>query len=40
LPGEEALYQNIQSALAAAKADPKLRAALVAAANDAEAPAN
>ena len=35
-PGEEALYQNIQSVLDAAKSDPKLKAALVAAANDAE----
>jgi hypothetical protein len=36
LPGEEALYQNVQSILDAAKADPKLHAALVATANDAE----
>jgi hypothetical protein len=36
LPGEEALYANIQSVLDAAAKDPKLHAALVAAANDAE----
>jgi hypothetical protein len=36
LPGEEALYQNIQSVLDAAKTDAKLHAALVASANDAE----
>jgi hypothetical protein len=36
LPGEEALYQSMQSILDAAKADPKLHAALVAAATDAE----
>lgn len=36
LPGEEALYANIQSILDAAKKDPKLHTALVAAANDAE----
>jgi hypothetical protein len=36
LPGEEALYANIQSILDAAQKDPKLHAALVAAANDAD----
>jgi hypothetical protein len=36
LPGEEALYQNIQSILDAAKADPKLHAALMATAKDTE----
>jgi hypothetical protein len=36
LPGEEAIYQNIQSVLEAAKSDPKLHAALVASADDAE----
>jgi hypothetical protein len=36
LPGEEAIYQNIQSVLDAAKADPKLHAALVASADDAD----
>ncbi len=36
MPGEETIYQDIQSVLDAAKAEPKLRAALVAAANDAD----
>jgi len=36
LPGEEAIYQNIQSVLEAAKSDPKLHAALVASADHAE----
>lgn len=36
LPGEDAAYKIYQSVLDAAKADPKLHAALVAAANDAE----
>ena len=36
LPGEEAIYQNIQSVLDAAKADPRLHAALLASADDAD----
>ena len=36
LHGEEAIYANVRAVLAAAKADPKLKAALVAAAVDAE----
>jgi hypothetical protein len=36
LPGEEALYANIQSVLDAAQKDPKLHATLVTATNDAE----
>lgn len=36
MPGEEALYANIRAVLDAAKNDPKLHAALVAAANDAD----
>jgi hypothetical protein len=36
MPGEEAIYKTIQSVLDAAKADPKLHAALVASANDAD----
>ncbi len=36
LPGEEALYANMRAIVDAAQKDPKLRAALVAAANDAE----
>lgn len=36
MPGEQALYANIESILDAAKNDPKLHQALVAAANDAE----
>jgi hypothetical protein len=36
LPGEEAIYQMFQSVLDAGKTDPKLRAALVKTANDAE----
>jgi hypothetical protein len=36
LPGEEALYANVRAILDAAKADPKVRATLVAAANDSD----
>lgn len=36
LPGEDALYANMQSVLDAASKDPRLHAALVAAANDAD----
>lgn len=36
LPGEEAIYQNVSNTLDAAKADPKLHAALVQAAIDAD----
>jgi hypothetical protein len=36
LPGEEALYANIQNVIDAAKNDPKLHTALVASANDAD----